>query len=403
MSFQTIDHQTWKSKLIQELKTKTWEGIQWSIAGNIVLEPLYDAENVEDLGYLKDFHEKVISRKRTKPTLIGFADGLNDTELEIAEGYGLHKWFASDSRYLKKSGIPSGFRGKQTEGNSKSQFSEYDPFFDLIHSGTSAKESAKTVNGKSDSFHIHASDIHQAGGNPVQEIAGGLIAAAFYSDFYPTDFWNSPKTIHLAAGPGFLVELCKIRAMRLLWLNLCSIHCQSTENLKIQVQTSTVTWSKTDCDTNLLRHTLGAMAAILGGADELLIFPHRFNPTNQLEACRLALDIGHLALEESHLQDYDDPAAGSFLADTITHNLAKEAWATFTKWTQIGWNQLLENQIIQNEVKESAKLLRSQFESGKLSMVGVNIFPSEFSRKSDSFPALIEQEQSAMPFLFLDA
>lgn len=186
-------------------------------------------------------------------------------------------------------------------------------------------------------------------------------------------------------------------------MNFCSLHGQSDENLKIRVQTSTVTWSKTDSDTNLLRHTLGAMAAILGGADELLVFPHRFESNNQLEACRLALDIGHLALEESHMQDFVDPAAGSFLADTITHNLAREAWATFTKWSQIGWSQLFDNQILQKEIKKSAEDLKTQFADGKLAMVGVNIFPSEFSRLSDPFPSPNEWDNSALPPLFLDA
>lgn len=401
MPAQTIDHETWKTRLIKELKNQTWEGIQWQTADGFLLEPLYDSENQEELGYLKNFHEKVLARQKSKPVLIGFAYGLNSDELKIADAYGQKEWYCTNPKETEPSSLVSTFRGEKKSENRIGANPENDPFFDLMHSGKSLEST--TFEKIPGSIHIHASDVHQAGGSPVQELATALTAAAFYVDQSNDDFWELPKTIHLGAGPGFLMELCKIRAMQLLWMNFCSIHGKSDEKMKIRVQTSTVTWSKTDSDTNLLRHTLGTMAGILGGADELLIFPHKISKSNQLEACRLALDIGHLCLEESHLQDFVDPAAGSYLADALTHRLAKEAWTHFTNWTNTGWKNLFENQIIQKEVKKSANWMKGQFENGKISMVGVNVFPSDFSRRSDPFPSLTQWANSVLPPLFLDA
>lgn len=400
MPFPEIDHQTWKTRLIKELKSQTWEGLQWQVANNVELEPLYSQEYISELGYLDHFHETWKSHKTNlKPTFIALADGLTAEEIALAENYGQSHWFSNKPLPTSNLKLPVWSRNETASDFGKNYFQEYDPFFTHLSFGSQPKSDLL----KSEDIHIHTVDIHQAGGSPVQELAAALVAAAFYSEKFTDSNWMTNTTIHLGAGPAFWTDLCKFRAMRLLWVNFCHINGVENQIGKIRAHSSTLFWSKTDSDINLLRHSVGAVAAILGGADELQIYPHRMVGGKQLESCRLAIDIGHLALEEAHLNDFIDPAAGSYQADMLTHSLANEAWKLFNDWLDLGMENLMQNQVIQNSVMQNAKKISQDFADGKIPMVGVNLFPSDFARTSDSLPSLLPVENSLLPALFLDA
>lgn len=391
--FPEIDYSTWRNRLEAELKNQTWEGIQWHIEDQVVLEPYYDAQNLPDLTYLKAFHEQWTSEKKPhKPGIWAFDPGLTNEEIRTAEQYGIQGWLTLSAPSGSQYSLPhfSRFQGSSP--------TESDSFFDVLHG--LGKNGAEFFEGGP--LHFHGADIHHAGGNAIEEMASVLVGLAYCVErgFLPSS--PDPVTIHLATGVQFWLDLCKFRAMRLLWMNFNQIHGMAG-SLKLRAETSLRYWSRTDSDINLLRNSVGVVSATLGGADELLIFPHCIEKGQALDACRLAADIGHLAIQESNLSQYLDPVAGSYHGDLLTHQLASKAWTQFQQWMDGGPENCLEKRLIQGQVQNSAAGLQQKFKEGKIPLVGVNIFQSDFAKKSDPFPAIWPEDQSLLKPLFLDA
>lgn len=393
-TFPPIDHATWKARLQKELKNQTWDDLQWQVDDEFAVEPLYDPQQTEALGYLRNFHQIwQAQRQTTKPIILASLAGLHTaTEIETAETYGFDCWVADSGTQPHKTSLPVRLRN-----------SSCDPFFESLRYG---RNMASMAVEPASSICLHASDVHQAGGSPVQEIASALLAAVWLQQHSGSMEWMKTTTIQLAAGPQFWLEMCKFRAMRLLWMNFC--HANGLGRLKgnIRSTTSTFCWSRTDSDINLLRHTIETMAAILGGADELLVQPHTFEPAMALDALRLSVNIGHLALEESNLGKYHDPSAGSYMADMLTHKLADAAWRQFNSWLAIGADQVVANGTFQSDIAEQARKRKADYDAKKTTMVGVNVFPSEFARKSPPFPVNTPVENPDFQVLipvFLDA
>ncbi len=144
---------------------------------------------------------------------------------------------------------------------------------------------------------------------------------------------------------------------------------------------------------------------IMGGANQVQIQPHTMETSAGIDATRQAINIIHLATEESHLETFRDPAAGSFSADMLTHQLAKAAWEQFVVWNEIGFEELIRSNTLQNAINEQADTLQKSFAAQKLAMVGVNIFPSEFSKASPPLPEMpISESPEFKPLkpVFLD-
>ena len=371
--FPHIDHTTWKARLIKELKNHSWEDIQWQVDRSFSVEPLYEAEQTKDLGYLFDFHETWKSqRTQLKPAILASAVGVTDAEtIQTAEGYGFTGWVNAHGTPFAGAGLPVETRG-----------SEGDPFFEALRTGRYSDLEPKIAGPVC----FHASDVHNAGGSAVQEIAAALLAAAWLQQKTGQNQWMPSATIEMAVGPQFWLEMCKFRAMRLLWMNFCHLHGLGRLKGNIRATTSTLYWSHTDSDINLLRHTIEAMAGILGGADSLVVQPHTLQVESQLDAVRLAVNISHLALEESHMGTYHDPAAGSYLADVLTDKLAKAAWQQFTTWHEAGAEKIVVEGALQGEIGKEADKCKADFADKKITMVGVNVFPSEFAKASPAFP-----------------
>jgi methylmalonyl-CoA mutase len=193
--------------------------------------------------------------------------------------------------------------------------------------------------------------------------------------------------------------------MRLLWMNFCDKNGAGKPAGNIQGETSLLTWSHSDPDTNLLRHTSSMMSAILGGADSILAHPHTLDPALASDAIRQSVNIGHLALEEAHLGEAFDPGSGSYLIEILSHELAQKAWKLFCKWQEMPFVDAVESGFFAKTAEASAEILKEKYASGKLVMTGVNRHPSDLARKSPAFPKQNQSETDfpALKTLLLDA
>lgn len=135
-------------------------------------------------------------------------------------------------------------------------------------------------------------------------------------------------TIWLSPGPDYLTNIAFIRAVRLC-ANLIVSHQPEIIGFQLGL---IIAGDETDPNTAKIRSTAHAMAAMIGGADILMVRPSDGSGKTAFER-RIARNIHHLLTEESHLDMVADPAAGSYYIETLTDHLAQKIWTEFQDLT----------------------------------------------------------------------
>jgi methylmalonyl-CoA mutase len=129
-------------------------------------------------------------------------------------------------------------------------------------------------------------------------------------------------------GTEYFFEIAKLRAYRVLWQKLLSLHQVAQTPAFIQAEKSWLHNDDADAHKNILRHTTEAMSAAVGGCDVLCL--QSIDTTQQLNNDffnRIAVNIQHLLKEESHFDKVTDIAAGSYYIETITQQIVEKVWA----------------------------------------------------------------------------
>jgi methylmalonyl-CoA mutase len=162
---------------------------------------------------------------------------------------------------------------------------------------------------------IAAHRLAEAGATPAQELAFAL------AEGLQTD--EPAVTFSLAVGSDYFTEIAKLRAARALW-------ARAGRPVPLTICARTAHWTKTiyDAHNNLLRATTEAMAAIIGGADQLEVEPFdaTFRDPDELSR-RLARNTPLILKHEACLDRHPDPAAGCYYLEALTDALAREAWS----------------------------------------------------------------------------
>jgi len=198
---------------------------------------------------------------------------------------------------------------------------------------------------------------------PDEEVSAAQVAAALH--------------VHLVVTPSYFPELAKLRALRRLWATLLhGFGLPAALNQSLRIHAATASWTQTTLDphTNLLRHTTEAMSAVLGGADSLSVAPFDslFAEANEFSA-RLARNLSVLLREESGLGRVQDPAAGSYYLETLTDQLAQEAWMHFQRLEAVGGLPKGRGQM-QEQIKAVATETFRRIANGQQVVVGTNRF-----------------------------
>lgn len=220
------------------------------------------------------------------------------------------------------------------------------------------------------------------GATATQQIAFSLNTAAALLAELPTDDLSAAQVaatlhLHLAVAPGYFLEIAKLRALRRLWATLLhGFGLPAALNAGLHIHAATASWTHTTLDphTNLLRHTTEAMSAVLGGANSLTVAPFDclFAEPNEFSA-RLARNLSVLLREEAGLGRVQDPAAGSYYLETLTDQLAREAWALFQRMEAAGGLPQARSQVLE-EIKAVATDTFRRIASGQQVIVGTNRF-----------------------------
>lgn len=228
---------------------------------------------------------------------------------------------------------------------------------------------------------VHSRAWHEAGGNAVEELAFTLATGLEYlreMNYRGVDVNITAPRIRFAitVGSSFFKEIAKLRALRLLWSNLVGALEGNEAARKLALHVRTSQWNKTVCDphNNLLRATVEAFAAAVGGCDSLQVgaFDEVVRPPDDFSQ-RLARNTQLVLQKECQLTQVVDPAGGSWYVESLTADLAKRAWALFQEVEkQGGMATALRAGLPQQTVAATAAKRLKAVTSRRNSIVGVN-------------------------------
>jgi len=147
----------------------------------------------------------------------------------------------------------------------------------------------------------------------------------------------------------------------------------------MHIHSETSIWNKTIYDpyVNMLRSQTEAMSASLGGADSITDgpFDEVFRKPDEFSE-RIARNQQLILKEESYFDKVADPAAGSYYIENLTHLIAGSAWKLYVEIEENGgFLEALRKGLIQKKLSESAEKKRNDILSGKIKLLGTNLYP----------------------------
>ena len=230
--------------------------------------------------------------------------------------------------------------------------------------------------------------IREAGSSAVQEVAFTLADGLAYVDAavktgLDVDVFAKRLSFFFNVHNNFLEEVAKFRAARRLWAKLMQerFGAQKASSMMMRFHTQTAGCSLTaqQPDNNVVRVTMQALAAVLGGTnslhtnsrDEALCLPTE-------DSVRIALRTQQIIAHESGVADTIDPLAGSYMVESLTAQIEEKALEYIEKIDAMGGVvKAIEAGYIQQEINDSAYAYQKSVESGDQVIVGVNKFTIE--------------------------
>ncbi len=241
---------------------------------------------------------------------------------------------------------------------------------------------------KWNSISISGYHMEEAGATPVQEIAFTLANGITYVEKVlergmDVDEFAPRLSFFFAAGNNFFEEIAKFRAARRLWAKIMKERFNAKNPrsmmLRFHVQTAGCTLTAQQPENNIVRVTLQALAAVLGGCqslhtnsfDEALCLPTE-------KAVRIALRTQQIIAEESGVADVVDPLGGSYYIEWLTDKIEEEAMRYIEKIDEMGGMiKAIESGYVQREIQKSAYEKQKAIDSGEIVVVGVNKYQIE--------------------------
>ncbi|KAJ2076181.1 putative methylmalonyl-CoA mutase, mitochondrial [Coemansia sp. S155-1] len=236
---------------------------------------------------------------------------------------------------------------------------------------------------KYNSISISGYHMQEAGANSVLECAftiadgieyirTGIRAGMTVDEFAPrlSFFW--------CIGMNFYMEIAKMRAARRLWAHLVKEKFNPTnpKSMMLRTHSQTSGWSLTEQDpyNNVVRTTIEAMAATLGGTqslhtnalDEAIGLPTKFS-------ARIARNTQLILQEEAYIPRVADPWAGSYMMESLTNDVYNSALEIINEVEELGgMAKAIASGMPKMRIEESAAKRQAQIDSSQIAIVGVN-------------------------------
>ncbi len=224
--------------------------------------------------------------------------------------------------------------------------------------------------------------VHEAGGGDIEELAVMLASALTYAKALnragmSLDEAFGKLVLGLAVDGEYFVNLAKIRAARLLFAKLTAA-CGAEQSAVIEARSSDRMLARYDPWVNLLRLTAAGFSAAAGGADSLILanFTDAIGLASTF-ARRQARNMQLVLMEESHLGRVADPAGGAWFLESLTDDMARQAWARFQAIEAAGGLiSALTCGMIADQVAKTRTEREAAIAKRKDGLVGVSEFPN---------------------------
>jgi methylmalonyl-CoA mutase N-terminal domain/subunit len=256
------------------------------------------------------------------------------------------------------------------------------------------------------SISISGYHIREAGSTAIQEVAFTFANAIAYIEAalaagLEIDSFAPRLSFFFNSHNNFLEEIAKFRAARRLYAKLMRDRFGAKSDrsmmMRFHAQTAGSSLTAQQPDVNVIRTSLQAMAAVLGGAqslhtnsrDEALALPTE-------ESARLALRTQQIIAGESGVTNTVDPVGGSEVIENLTDAIERGAVEYLKRIDEMGGTlRAIESGYIQNEIQNAAFHYQKAVESGEQVVVGVNRFQKEGESPIPTFrlDAALEQAQ----------
>ncbi len=392
-NFDSISEKEWKNKVQVELKGLEYnETLVWGTNDQINVKPLYTKDDVDYSAVQplpkssKDW--KIISKYTgNKNQDYSFLYGYLIDQNQINSSLELPNYLDLFIKYDGTSDL------KSLENLPNLKYLDLDIYGYLAQNGLWQNDSEKaskelvkeTLALKNFEKVISIQgDIYQnAGANHVQQIAITLAHAVEYLENFGSDIADKIY-FKFAVGSNYFFEVAKLKAFRFLWKMILEQYNKESEAF-IFTSTSDRNKSKLDIYNNVIRSTIEASSAIFGSSDA--VFVGSYDEVNKESdfGLELAAKQQLLLQKESYLNQFADPAAGSFYIESLTNQMAENALELFKMIQNVGgFVKALQNETIQDFVYTSAKKEQKDFDEQTIKLIGVNKFrnPADVIEKS---------------------
>jgi methylmalonyl-CoA mutase len=229
--------------------------------------------------------------------------------------------------------------------------------------------------------------LNNLGASAAWELAGSIAAAVAYLRVLTESGMSVGDALRqisfrLAADDDQFMTLAKMRAVRQLWARVAEVAGDPEGGAAVvHAETSLPMMTQRDPWVNMLRCTLAAFGAGVGGADTVLVYafdvaiPGGFPGTATSFARRIARNTQLLLLEESHVGRVLDPAAGSWFVEELTEQLAEQAWQHFQSIESHG-GFIDARDYLAAQIGELAARRADDIAHRRIAITGVNEFPN---------------------------
>ena len=249
----------------------------------------------------------------------------------------------------------------------------------------------------------------EAGSNAVQEVAFTLAQGMAYVESamerdLPVDQFAPRLSYFFGCHNDFFEETAKFRAARRMWARIMKDRYQAKqpESMRMRFHTQTLgsTLVREDPKNNIIRGSLQAMAAALGGTQSLHVsgFDEAYDIPSE-EAMKVSLATQLVIAHETNVANTVDPLAGSYYVESLTSEIEEQAWAYIRRIETMGGGSMLrgmlaaiESGYIEQEIANSAYAYQMAIEANDYVVVGVNAYKPSSAQPLEVFEYDFQEE-----------
>jgi len=238
--------------------------------------------------------------------------------------------------------------------------------------------------------------IREAGSTVEQELAFTLANGIAYMEAAIAKGLDPNKlgqriSFFFNAHNGFIEEIAKFRAARKMWALIMKKRFKAINEkammCRFHTQTGGSTLTSEQPSNNIIRTTIQAMSAVLGGTQSL--HTNGFDEALSLpsdDSAKLALRTQQIIAHETNIPNYPDPFGGSYLVEEMTNNFMENSFKIIDEIDEIGGAlEAIENGWIENQISRSAYKYQKGIDDNSNIVIGVNQFNDENSGSESTF------------------